>query len=184
MKEKPISNRSGRAFMDAIRGTVWPFPLKGCRPTPACDCLLNRGGESIEGRSGEERERKILRGMRHAPFLDREPAGTKIHPLIRSHLQRRCHLPPVAGTFAVVSMLKSTIIYVICHGLTAVFILRHMCMNRSQHAVRVVRQTCSSSLSRRHDTRMHIVNGIKQVAGKCSVRLLVPASIPHGDRHR
>jgi hypothetical protein len=40
------------------------------------------GGESIKGRSCGERERKILRDMQHAPFLDREPAGTKIYLLM------------------------------------------------------------------------------------------------------
>ncbi len=172
------------------------------RPCPSQDvdpymleirCYIG-GGERIQTRSCGERERKILQDMRHAPFLDREPAGTKIHPLMvatrhrlktkkgrateqrsyittkimRSHLQRRCHLPPVTGTFDVLSILKSTIIYVICHGLTAVFILRHMCMNHSLYTVYIVRQTCSMSLLRGHATRMYIVNGIKQTAGKGS----------------
>src|SRR5260221_1747862 len=40
------------------------------------------GGERIEGRSYGKRERKILRDMWHAPFRDREPAGTNRHPLM------------------------------------------------------------------------------------------------------
>src|SRR5229473_1008274 len=39
-------------------------------------------------------------------------------------------------------------------------------MNHSPYAVRVVRQSCSSSLLRGHNARTYIVNGIKQTSGK------------------
>jgi len=109
-----------------------PFPSQDVDPHMLVIRCYIGGGESIKGRSCGEREQKILRDMRHAPFLDREPAGTKIHPLmvatgrrwktekgrateqrsymttkiVRSHLHRRCHLPPVAGTFDVQSIYK------------------------------------------------------------------------------